>query len=212
MVDMKEQIAAALRSNQLTAKEIAENIGENYKTVFGHLTQMKAIRLVELLDDKTYALTNFGISEFPVDAPKVQKIKVPAERLPPKLNPKPVDEIMKQPLKATKANTFEDFYISKHFDKEVESFETRITPINEKTVEEINRTVNYNDNVNSPPHYNNGDIECIDAIKASMTQSAFLGYCKGNVQKYMWRYEHKGGIESLKKAQWYLNKMIESMV
>jgi hypothetical protein len=191
MVDMKQQIAAALCSNQLTAKEIAENLGENYKTVFGHLTQMKECKLIELLDDKTYVLTDFGISEFQVDTPTVQKIKVPVERLPPKLNPKPVDEIMKQPT-------------------QVESFETRITPINEKTVDEINRTVNYNDNVNSPPHYNNGDIECIDAIKASMTQSAFLGYCKGNVQKYMWRYEHKGGVESLKKAQWYLNKMIDS--
>jgi hypothetical protein len=193
MVDMKEQIAAALRSNQLTAKEIAENLGENYKTVFGHLTQMKACKLVELLDDKTYILTDFGMSEYPVvkdSLTTAQKIKVPVERLPPQ--PNPVDEIMKQPT-------------------QVESFETRITPINEKTVEEINRTVNYNDNVNSPPHYNNGDIECIDAINASMTQSAFLGYCKGNVQKYMWRYEHKGGIESLKKAQWYLNKMIESM-
>ena len=192
MVDMKTQIAAALRSSQITAKEIAENIGENYKTVFGHLTQMRACNLIELLDDKTYVLTDFGASEFPVNAPTVKKIKVPIERLPPKINPKTVNEIMQQPTK-------------------VESFETRITPINEKTVEEINRHVNYNGNINSPPHYNGGDIECIDAIKSSMTQSAFLGYCKGNVQKYMWRYEHKGGIESLKKAQWHLNKMIDSM-
>jgi hypothetical protein len=192
MVDTKEQIAAALRQHQFTAKEIAENIGENYKTVFGHLTQMKACKLIELLDDKTYVLTDFGMVDHLSKAIPVKKIKVPNERLPPKINPKPVDEIMNQPT-------------------QVESFETRITPINEKTVEEINRHVNYNDNVNSPKHYNSGDIECIDAIKASMTQSAFLGYCKGNVQKYMWRYEHKGGIESLQKAQWYLNKMIESM-
>jgi hypothetical protein len=181
MVDMKQQIADALRSSQITAKEIAENIGENYKTVFGHLTQMKACKLIELLDDKTYILTDFGISEFPSTI----------ERLPPP--PKTIDEIMSKPTN-------------------VEIKEIEVIPINQKTVNEINRTVNYNDNVNSPPHYNVGDIECIDAIKSSMTQSAFLGYCKGNVQKYMWRYEHKGGIESLKKAQWYLNKMIDSMV
>lgn len=64
------------------------------------------------------------------------------------------------------------------------------------------------DNVNHPSHYTQGDIECIDAIKASMSHEAYCGYLKGNVQKYMWRYEHKGGVESLKKAQWYLNKLI----
>lgn len=65
------------------------------------------------------------------------------------------------------------------------------------------------DNVNQPLHYNKGGIECINAIQSSMTHEAFCGYLKGNVQKYMWRYENKGGVESLKKAQWYLNKLIE---
>lgn len=64
------------------------------------------------------------------------------------------------------------------------------------------------DNVNHPSHYTQGGIECIEAIKASMTHEAFCGYLKGNVQKYMWRYEHKGGVESLKKAQWYLDRLV----
>ncbi|HBC8710051.1 TPA: DUF3310 domain-containing protein [Proteus mirabilis] len=56
------------------------------------------------------------------------------------------------------------------------------------------------DNVNNPPHYASGDIECIDAIKASMTKEAFLGYLKGNIQKYVWRYEKKiNPVEDLKK-------------
>ena len=67
---------------------------------------------------------------------------------------------------------------------------------------------NKQDNINKASRYNTGDIECIDAIKASMSKEAFLGFCKGNIQKYCWRYEHKGGVESLEKAQWYLNKMI----
>ena len=67
------------------------------------------------------------------------------------------------------------------------------------------------DMVNSPPHYNNGDIECIDAIKESMTPEAFKGYLKGNIQKYIWRYENKKGGEDLKKAQWYLNKLIKTL-
>ena len=61
------------------------------------------------------------------------------------------------------------------------------------------------DNVNNPPHYNQGgDIECIDAIIAALTEEEFRGYCKGNVMKYVWREKHKGGKESLAKAKWYL--------
>ncbi len=67
------------------------------------------------------------------------------------------------------------------------------------------------DMVNSPPHYNSGNIECIDAIKESMSSEAFKGYLKGNIQKYIWRYENKKGLEDLKKAQWYLNKLIKTL-
>ena len=65
------------------------------------------------------------------------------------------------------------------------------------------------DMVNSPPHYNTGNVECIVAIQESMTPEAFKGYLKGNIQKYIWRYENKKGLEDLKKAQWYLNKLIK---
>jgi hypothetical protein len=63
------------------------------------------------------------------------------------------------------------------------------------------------DFVNHPPHYQ-GSIECIDAIEASMSAEAFKGALKANVIKYVWRYEGKGGLESLQKAQWYLNRLI----
>ena len=66
------------------------------------------------------------------------------------------------------------------------------------------------DAVNHPSHYTGGNIECIDAIKASMTNEAFLGYLKGNIQKYLWRYEKKvAPIEDLKKAKWYLERLIK---
>jgi len=63
------------------------------------------------------------------------------------------------------------------------------------------------DFVNHPPHYQ-GSIECIDAIEASMSAEAFKGALKANVIKYVWRYEGKGGVESLQKAQWHLNRLI----
>ena len=66
-----------------------------------------------------------------------------------------------------------------------------------------------NDNVNHPAHYTAGNIECIEAIKESMTHRAFMGYCKGNVIKYLWRYENKNNpLEDLKKARWYIDTMI----
>jgi len=64
------------------------------------------------------------------------------------------------------------------------------------------------DNVDRPMHYAAGSIECIDAIEAQLSAEEFRGYLKGNVIKYLWREKHKGGVESLKKANWYLNKII----
>ena len=68
------------------------------------------------------------------------------------------------------------------------------------------------DAVNHPSHYTGAGIECIEAIKASMTPDALAGYLKGNVQKYLWRYEKKvNPIEDLKKARWYLDYLINEL-
>jgi len=65
------------------------------------------------------------------------------------------------------------------------------------------------DPVEKPKHYNSGGIEAITAIEASMAPEAYAGYLKGNVMKYLWRYEKKEKpIEDLKKAQWYLDRLI----
>ncbi len=66
------------------------------------------------------------------------------------------------------------------------------------------------DVVNKPKHYNQGNVECLEAIEASMTKEQFVGYLKGNIQKYLWRFEHKNGIEDLKKAEFYLSRLIIS--
>lgn len=70
--------------------------------------------------------------------------------------------------------------------------------------------ISSDDPVNHPSHYTQGSIECIDAIETSMSKEAFVGYLKGNFMKYVWRYKHKNNpVEDLKKANWYLNKLIE---
>jgi hypothetical protein len=66
------------------------------------------------------------------------------------------------------------------------------------------------DLVNSPPHYNQAGIECVDAIAAA-TDDGFQYYLQGNIIKYLWRYRYKNGIQDLEKAQWYLNKLIETL-
>jgi hypothetical protein len=63
----------------------------------------------------------------------------------------------------------------------------------------------------NPEHYRKGGIECIEAIKASMTDLEFQGYLKGNVLKYMWRFRHKKGIEDLQKAEWYNKRLIDEL-
>jgi hypothetical protein len=63
-------------------------------------------------------------------------------------------------------------------------------------------------NAINPAHYQKGGVECIEAIEASMTAEAFKGFLKGNCIKYLYRYENKNGIEDLKKAEWYLLRLI----
>ena len=65
------------------------------------------------------------------------------------------------------------------------------------------------DVVNKPKHYNQGGIECIDAIEAMLTHEEFVGYLRGNSLKYRWRFRYKNGVEDLRKAEWYENKLLE---
>lgn len=58
--------------------------------------------------------------------------------------------------------------------------------------------------VNHPSHYNTGSIEVIEAI-----DDWKLGFYEGNIVKYVARWKHKAGVQDLKKAQWYLNRLIE---
>lgn len=68
------------------------------------------------------------------------------------------------------------------------------------------------DMINSPSHYTSGNIECIDAIKeATKHLDGFEGYLTGNIIKYLWRYKHKNGVEDLRKAAWYLDRLVGSV-
>jgi hypothetical protein len=56
-----------------------------------------------------------------------------------------------------------------------------------------------------PEHYKGkGIIEPIDLIEAQN-----LGFAEGNIVKYVTRWQRKNGVEDLKKAKWYLDRLIE---
>ncbi len=89
-------------------------------------------------------------------------------------------------------------------------FLTRVSEPKEESAKDqaVDDKVTSEDPVNSPSHYTTGGIECIEAIKASMSHEAFCGYLKGNAQKYLWRYQKKGRpSEDLSKANWYIDRL-----
>jgi hypothetical protein len=77
---------------------------------------------------------------------------------------------------------------------------------NRPPINDNDKEVPMTDMINHPHHYNSSNakcscgkrIECID-----ITQH--MNFNLGNAMKYIWRQEHKGKIEDLQKAIWYLN-------
>lgn len=67
------------------------------------------------------------------------------------------------------------------------------------------------DVINHPSHYTFSQIECIDAIKASLSSDGFTSYLQGNIIKYLWRWRYKNGNEDIDKAKWYMDKLEETV-
>jgi aspartyl/asparaginyl beta-hydroxylase (cupin superfamily) len=61
----------------------------------------------------------------------------------------------------------------------------------------------------NPDYYKNKTIETIEVIKNELTSDEFRGYLKGQIFKYLARHRLKNGIEDLKKAQWYMNYLVQ---
>lgn len=108
-------------------------------------------------------------------------------------------------------------YKIKHIEKEFHTIEFLLQYLDRLTTAEIAIVNNTRetkevelDNVNHPTHYNKGTMECLDVIKACLSDSEFKGFLKGNVLKYMYRKGDKGdALEDLNKACWYAKKLKE---
>lgn len=79
----------------------------------------------------------------------------------------------------------------------------------EPVKEEITKLVESLDTKVHPEHYTYSKYECIEVLKDILGSEGFKEFCRGNVFKYLWRYNHKNGKEDLLKAKYYLEKLIE---
>lgn len=246
--ELQTTIAAVLftSSGPMSANKIAvESIAE-YKTVHSALTKMRETNLVEKLDDNTYVLTDFAITEFglfktslPPESKSVAKPKYknPSEIKSVKSNTTEKIDVIEQIKSEVKENTFQfDEIETKPYpfvtDSAIEDFETRAKPINEveesvaasfddvspelKAFIEQDKIEAKNffaelddDEINSPSHYHGQTMDVIDVIDDFLTPKMIEGYLIGSVLKYVLRYQKKGGVQSLKKAQWYLNRTVQ---
>ena len=63
----------------------------------------------------------------------------------------------------------------------------------------------------NPDHYKQGKVECIDALEsATVNLKGIDAVCTANAIKYLWRWKEKNGTEDLKKAQWYIDRLLTS--
>ena len=99
------------------------------------------------------------------------------------------------------------------FENEQESFASgdNLSPVESKPIDR-DIFIRPNDRIKHPSHYFKGGMECIDAIRAAVTDCrGFEAYCVGNIVKYVWRYKEKNGIEDLQKAAKYLEWLQEEV-
>ncbi len=59
----------------------------------------------------------------------------------------------------------------------------------------------------SPSYYQKGSIEVTDYITSNE-----MSFIEGNIIKYVTRYKDKSGIQDLRKARWYLDKLIQTQM
>ena len=99
------------------------------------------------------------------------------------------------------------YYDNRHYDiKNAEC--TLVKPLPEMPEGNFDRYAPSPDVVEQPPHYRVGEVEAIDYIEQQLGGQGIRHYLEGNILKYMHRWRYKNGVEDLRKARWYLDKLI----
>ena len=88
--------------------------------------------------------------------------------------------------------------------------EIQSVKLTQKQEKEVDNVVN--DPVNHPSHYQGNGVECIDCIASAVSGlDGFHGFCAGNAIKYIFRFSRKNGVEDLRKAEWYIDRLIKAI-
>ena len=120
-----------------------------------------------------------------------------------------IDDVSPQEWDAYNRRHIQSLKDSDNYNKTGLTDQESINALNEKMETDMLESYSRKpDNVNSPVHYNSGNVECIEAIEAMLSPQEFIGYLRGNSLKYRWRFLYKGKpIEDLDKAEWYELKL-----
>jgi len=74
---------------------------------------------------------------------------------------------------------------------------------------EVDLLAQHQDEVNRPPHYTQGGVECIDAVRAALGDAGYEAFLRGTVLRYLWRMPHKGlPTQDAEKALFYLRELV----
>lgn len=81
----------------------------------------------------------------------------------------------------------------------------------EDACEQCDGSCEESDEVNEPPHYLMGKVQCVDAIESAVVGLVGIeAFLAGNVIKCVFRHEWKNGMQDLQKAHWYLCALMEA--
>ena len=109
-------------------------------------------------------------------------------------------------------NRWSDDKLAIAYDNVCKNSEARLDGSHLKDAELNIEPENKPDMVSHPKHYNQGGIECIDALKAATVgKRGIEAVCVANVIKYLWRYEEKNGVEDVRKAKWYIERLLKEL-
>ena len=109
-------------------------------------------------------------------------------------------------------NRWSDDKLTIAYDHVCKNSEARLDGSHLKDAELNIEPKNKPDMVSHPQHYTQGGIECIDALKAATVgKRGIEAVCVANVIKYLWRYEEKNGIEDIRKAKWYIERLLREI-
>ena len=186
--ELKKLIAVIIHASHdlMTSKEIAASVDTDYQTVYSELKAMCKKGTVEKIGTR-YTVTEEGIKELCRER-HVNTYSVAIDAGLVVREKVVVEESSVTPVVSILETTAD------------------VKPINKETRKQINETKN----TTVPAHYQGKTIDVLGILDEFLTPEAVAGFNVGNVIKYVLRFKGKGGVDDLRKARDYLDRMIES--